>query len=65
MKENKTRESRQDFELGLIRTEFQATELNKEPIFRLPDLLLITVFGRELGPRVFVKQQDHSVSLFW
>ena len=40
------RESKQVCELGLIRTELQT--LNKEPTFRLPDLLLITVVGGSL-----------------
>lgn len=52
-----------DFELGLIRTEFQAIGLNKEPMFKLRDLLPITIIGGELVPRVFAKQQDHSMFL--
>ena len=64
MEKNKTKVSKRDFELGLIRTEFPATERNKEPTFKFPDLLPITDVGRKRLPRVFEKQQDHSVSLF-
>lgn len=40
------RESKQVCELGLIRTELQT--LDKEPTFKLSDLLLITVVGGSL-----------------
>lgn len=61
---NKTGESKQVCELGHIRIAFQTTELDKEPKFKFPDLLSVPIIGKELVPRVFVKQQDHSASLF-
>lgn len=59
-KQTTQRESKQVCELGLIRIAFQATELDKEPTFKLPDLLSVTIVGKGPVPRVFVKRQDHS-----
>lgn len=61
---NKTGESKQVCELGHIRIAFQTTELDKEPKFKFPDLLSVPIIGKEPMPRVFVKRQDHSASLF-